>query len=225
MSLVFLIAGPASPAGVADARRWLPAADKPGERPRRRVVFLASGLVDQTLTDASGRVLLTRKRLPGDLVILPIQRAGDRFITSIDGLSNAVLLTLDRDSLVQGLGADVEKVATSLDQLSAQEVAAMEAAAVQTESRAGAPIVAFGEGARHDHPCRQHGGGSANVSATGARTCPLHSAMRRCSGPNRHRPMRAHRGAARDFEKVPEPSSTTVRAWACWGIAAKRSTS
>src|SRR4029077_400849 len=107
------------------------------------VVFLASGLVDQILTDASGRVLLTRRRLPGEMVILPVQRTGDRFVTSIDGLSNAVLLTLDRDSLVQGLGAEVEKVAVALDQLWAQEVAAMEAAAVQIESRAAAPIVAF----------------------------------------------------------------------------------
>jgi Flp pilus assembly protein, ATPase CpaE len=107
------------------------------------VVFLASGLVEQSLTDASGRVLLTRRRLPGELVILPVQRAGDRFVTSIDGLADAVLLTLDRDSLVQGLGADVEKVATSLDQLWNQELAAMEAAEVQIESRTAAPIVAF----------------------------------------------------------------------------------
>lgn len=107
------------------------------------VVFLASGLVEQSLTDASGRVLLTRRRLPGELVILPVQRAGDRFVTSINGLADAVLLTLDRDSMVQGLGADVEKVATSLDQLWNQELAAMEASEVQIESRTAAPVVAF----------------------------------------------------------------------------------
>ena len=147
MSPVFGELGDGPLRGLARRMRvvGLPAADKLklGTDHGDAVVFLASGLVDQTLTDASGRVLLTRRRVPGDMVILPVQRAGDRFVTSIDGLANAVLLTLDRDSLVQGLGADVEKVAVSLDQLWAQEVAAMEASAVQTESRAAAPIVAF----------------------------------------------------------------------------------
>src|ERR1700674_5281425 len=107
------------------------------------VIFLASGLVEQSLTDGSGRVLLTRRRRPGDLVILPVPRAGDRYVTRIDGLANAVLLTLDRDSLVQGLGADVEKVAASLDRLWTQELAALAAAEVQLASRTSAPIVAF----------------------------------------------------------------------------------
>jgi Flp pilus assembly CpaE family ATPase len=123
----------------------LPAADKLelGTEHGDVVVFLASGLVEQSLTDASGRVLLTRRRLPGDLLILPIHRSGDRFVTSIDGLSNAVLLALDRDSLIQGLGPEVEKVATALDQLWTQELAAVEAAEVQLSSRTAAPIVAF----------------------------------------------------------------------------------
>jgi Flp pilus assembly CpaE family ATPase len=123
----------------------LPAADKLklGTEHGDAVVFLASGLVEQSLTDAAGRVLLKRRRLPGDLVILPVHRTGDRFVTSIDGLSNAVLLTLDRDSLIQGLGADVEKVATALDQLWTQELAAVAAAEVQLASRTSAPIVAF----------------------------------------------------------------------------------
>src|ERR1700681_243895 len=107
------------------------------------VIFLASGLVEQSLTDGSGRVLLTRRRLPGDLVILPVHRPGDRFVTSIDGLSNAVLLTLDRDSLIQGLGPEVERVATALEQVWTQELAAVEAAEVQLSSRTAAPIVAF----------------------------------------------------------------------------------
>jgi Flp pilus assembly CpaE family ATPase len=123
----------------------LPAADKLqiGTDRGDAVVFLASGLVEQSLTDAAGRVLLTRRRLPGDLVILPVHRAGDRYVTSITGLANAVLLTLDRDSLVQGLGADVENVAGALDQLWSQELAAAEAAEVQVASRTSAPIVAF----------------------------------------------------------------------------------
>src|SRR5487761_1636927 len=112
----------------------LPAADKLklGTEHGDIVVFLASGLVEQSLTDASGRVLLTRRRLPGD-----------RFVTSINGLANAVLLTLDRDSLIQGLGPEVEKVAAALEQLWAQELSAVEAAEVQLSSRTSAPIVAF----------------------------------------------------------------------------------
>jgi Flp pilus assembly CpaE family ATPase len=123
----------------------LPATDKlnVGTEHGDAVVFLASGLVEQSVTDAAGRMLLTRRRLPGELVILPVHRPGDRYVTSIVGLSNAVLLTLDRDSLVQGLGAEVEKVATALDQLWTQELAAVEAAEVQLASRTSAPIVAF----------------------------------------------------------------------------------
>lgn len=123
----------------------LPAADKLqlGTEHGDVVVFLASGLVEQTLTDASGRVLLTRRRLPGDMLILPVHRAGDRFVTSIDGIANAVLLTLDRDSLIQGLGPEVEKVATALDHLWTQELDAVKAAEVQLSSRTSAPIVAF----------------------------------------------------------------------------------
>ncbi len=123
----------------------LPGSDKLNVGTERgdAVVFLASGLIEQTLTDASGKVLLTRRRLPGDLLILPVHRAGDRFVTSIDGLTNSVLLTLDRDSLVQGLGDDVEKVAVALDQLWGQELAAIDAAQAQIASRTSAPIVAF----------------------------------------------------------------------------------
>jgi Flp pilus assembly CpaE family ATPase len=123
----------------------LPASDRLNVGTERgdAVVFLASGLIEQTLTDASGKVLLTRRRLPGDLLILPVHRAGDRFVTSIDALTNSVLLTLDRDSLVQGLGAEVEKVAVALDQLWGQELAAIDAAQAQIASRTSAPIVAF----------------------------------------------------------------------------------
>jgi Flp pilus assembly CpaE family ATPase len=123
----------------------LPALDKLNVGTERgdAVVFLASGLIEQTLTDASGKLLLTRRRLPGDLLILPVHRAGDKFVTSIDGLTNSVLLTLDRDSLVQGLGDEVEKVAVALDQLWSQELAAIDAAQAQIASRTAAPIVAF----------------------------------------------------------------------------------
>jgi Flp pilus assembly CpaE family ATPase len=123
----------------------LPAADKlkVGTERGDAVVFLASGLIEQTLTDGSGKVLLTRRRLPGDLVILPVHRAGAKHVTSISGLTDSVLLTLDRDSLVQGLGDDVEKVAVALDQLWSQELAAVDAAQIQIASRTTAPIVAF----------------------------------------------------------------------------------
>ena len=162
----------------------LPAADKLklGTERGDAVVFLASGLIEQTLTDASGRVLLTRRRLPGDLVILPIHRAGDKFVTSIDGLANAVLLTLDRDSLVQGLGADIEKVAAGLDQLWNQELAAVEAAETQISSRTLAPIVAV---------FSAKGGSGAttlavNVAAALARTYPRQVLLIDLSAPFGH---------------------------------------
>src|SRR5436309_1460127 len=107
------------------------------------VVFLASGQVEESITDSSGKVLITRRPLPGDLVILPAPRTGDRYVTSIYGLTDAVLLTLDRDGLLEGLGTDVEKVAVTLDKLWEQELSAAAAIAAQTSSRTAAPIVAF----------------------------------------------------------------------------------
>lgn len=107
------------------------------------VVFIASGQVEDTITDRTGKVLLTRRPLPGDLLILPAARSGGRFVTSIDGLTDAVLLTIDRDGLLEGLGKDVEQVAVTLDKLWEQELAAAAAIEAQTASRTGAPIVAF----------------------------------------------------------------------------------
>ncbi len=107
------------------------------------VVFLASGQVEESVTDASGKVLLTRRPAPGDLVILPAPRTGDRYTTSIYGLTGAVLLTLDRDGLLEGLGADVEKIAVVLDKLWEQELSAAAASEAQSASRMAAPIVAF----------------------------------------------------------------------------------
>ena len=107
------------------------------------VVFLASGQVEESITDSAGKVLLTRRPAPGDLVILPAPRTGDRYVTSIFGLTDAVLLTLDRDGLLEGLAADVEKVALTLDKLWEQELAAAAAMAAQTASRSAAAIVAM----------------------------------------------------------------------------------
>lgn len=107
------------------------------------VVFLATGQVEQTITDGTGKVLLARRPLPGDLVILPAPRTGDRYVTSIYGLTDAVLLTLDRDGLLEGLGANMEKVATTLDKLWNQELGAAAAIEAQKASKVGAPIVAF----------------------------------------------------------------------------------
>ena len=189
----------------------LPAGDKLklGTDHGDAVVFLASGNVEQSLTDAAGRVLLKRRRLPGDLVILPVHRAGDRYVTSIDGLSNAVLLTLDRDSLIQGLGADVEKVATALDQLWTQELAAVAAAEVQLASRTSAPIVAF---------FSAKGGSGAttlavNTSAALARTYPRQVLLMDLSAPFGHAALfsdliatgsiaSAAKAAPSDFDKV-----------------------
>jgi Flp pilus assembly CpaE family ATPase len=189
----------------------LPAADKlkVGTDRGDAVVFLASGLVEQSLTDASGKVLLTRRRVPGDVLILPVHRAGDRYLTSIDGLSNAVLLTLDRDSLIQGLGADVEKVAVALDQLWSQELAAVEAAQVQIASRTSAPIVAF---------FSAKGGSGAttlavNTAAVLAKTYPRQVLLIDLSAPFGHAALfsdliatgsiaSAAKGAPMDFEAV-----------------------
>jgi Flp pilus assembly CpaE family ATPase len=107
------------------------------------VVFLASGQVEESITDSNGKVLITRRPAPGDMVILPAPRTGGRYVTSIYGLTNAVLLTLDRDGLMEGLGPDLEKIALTLDKLWDQELAAAAAIDAQTASRTSAPIVAF----------------------------------------------------------------------------------
>ena len=107
------------------------------------VVFLASGQVEESIVDGDGQVLLTRRPAPGDLVILPAPRTKDRYVTRIFGLTDAVLLTLDRDGLLEGLGPDAEKVALAFDQLWEQELSAVEASNAQVKSRTAAPIVAF----------------------------------------------------------------------------------
>jgi Flp pilus assembly CpaE family ATPase len=107
------------------------------------VVFVASGQVEESIADGDGKVLLTRRPAPGDLVILPAPRTKDRYVTRILGLTDAVLLSLDRDGLLEGLGPDAEKVALSLDRLWEQELSAVDAAQAQTMSRTAAPIVAF----------------------------------------------------------------------------------
>ncbi|HSS95234.1 MAG TPA: hypothetical protein VLR46_14770 [Candidatus Dormibacteraeota bacterium] len=107
------------------------------------VIFLASGAAEQSITDASGKLLLARRPAPGDLLILPVPRTGDRYVTSIKGISDSILLTLDRDGLLAGLGQDVEKVAMALDRLWEQQVAAAAATQAQVASRTSAPIVAF----------------------------------------------------------------------------------
>jgi len=105
------------------------------------VVFVASGQVEESVADSGGKVLLTRRPSVGDMVILPAPRTGDRYVTSIYGLSDAVLLTLDRDGLMEGLGADVEKVALALDKLWEQELSAAAAIGAQNASRTAAAIV------------------------------------------------------------------------------------
>ena len=107
------------------------------------VVFVATGQVEESITDGAGKVLLTRRPTPGDMVILPAPRTGDRYVTNIYGLTDAVLLTLDRDGLLEGLGPNVEKVAMTMDKLWEQELTAAAAIETQTSSRNTAPIVAF----------------------------------------------------------------------------------
>ncbi|HEV2140716.1 MAG TPA: cyclic nucleotide-binding domain-containing protein [Candidatus Dormibacteraeota bacterium] len=107
------------------------------------VVFLASGQVEESITDPAGKVLLTRRPSPGDLVILPAPRTGDRYVTNLYALTDAVLLTLDRDGLLEGLGQHLEKIALTLDKLWDQELSAAAAIEAQSASKTGAPIVAF----------------------------------------------------------------------------------
>lgn len=107
------------------------------------VVFLASGQVEESIADPTGKILITRRPAPGDLVILPAPRTAERFATNIYGLTDAALLTLDRDGLLEGLGQEVERVAVTLDKLWEQELSAAAAIEAQTVSRTAAPIVAF----------------------------------------------------------------------------------
>ena len=107
------------------------------------VMFLATGVAEQSITDASGKLLLTRRPAPGDLLILPAPRTGDRYVTSIRGLTQSLLLTLDRDGLMAGLGHDADKVVIALDKLWDQQVAAAIETQAQAASRTSAPIVAF----------------------------------------------------------------------------------
>ncbi|MGZ6300157.1 MAG: nucleotide-binding protein, partial [Candidatus Limnocylindria bacterium] len=107
------------------------------------VVFLASGQVEESIADGAGKLLLTRRPAPGDLVILPAPRTGDRYVTNIFGLTDSVLLTLDRDGLLEGLGAGAEPVVVTLDKLWEQELSAAGAMEAQVRSRDVAPIVAF----------------------------------------------------------------------------------
>ena len=107
------------------------------------VVFLASGQVEESVTDSAGKVLLTRRPVPGDLVVLPAAPAASRYLTNIYGITEAILLTVDRDGLLDGLGRDAEKVGHALEKLWEQELVKAEAIAAQTASRTTAPIVAF----------------------------------------------------------------------------------
>jgi len=131
------------------ARRMQPVALAPGDTLRLGgrggdvVIFLATGIAEQSITDGAGNLLLTRRPAPGDLLILPAPRTRDRYVTSIRGLAASELLTLDRDGLLEGLGRDVDKVAIALDKLWEQQVAAAAATEAQAATRASAPIVAF----------------------------------------------------------------------------------
>ena len=107
------------------------------------VIFLARGSCEGAIVDGAGKVTLTRRPKPGDMLILPAPRTGDRYVTSIHGLTDSQLLTLDRDGLIEALGPEVERVGIGLDKLWDQEVASADAAAAQEAWRASAPIVAF----------------------------------------------------------------------------------
>ena len=131
------------------ARRMRPVALTAGETLRLGthggdlVIFLQSGACEGAIVDGVGKVVVSRRPKPGDMLILPAPRSGDRFVTSIHGLSDATLLTLDRDGLLEALGPEVERVSIGLDKLWEQELAAADAAQAQEAWRAAAPIAAF----------------------------------------------------------------------------------
>src|ERR1700716_1215731 len=173
------------------------------------VVFLASGQVEESIADGAGKVLLTRRPAPGDLVILPAPRTKDKYLTSIYGLTDAVLLTLDRDGLLEGLGPDVERIALALDRLWEQELSAVDAADKQRASRTAGPVVAFFSAK----------GGSGvttlaiNTTAALARKFPRQVLMVDLSAPFGHAALfadliatgsiaSAAKGAPADFDKV-----------------------
>ncbi len=107
------------------------------------VIFLAHGSCEGAIIDSSGKVMLSRRPKPGDLLILPAHRAGDRYVTSIHGLTDSLLLSLDRDGLLEALGPEVEQVGIGLDKLWDQEMAAADTSAAQEAWRGSAPIAAF----------------------------------------------------------------------------------
>jgi len=137
------------PALRALARRMRPVALAAGETLRLGthsgdlVIFLASGACEGAILDSAGKVVLSRRPKPGELLILPAPRSGDRFVTSIHALSSATLLTVDRDGLVEAIGPEVESVGIGLDKLWEQELAAADAAQAQEAWRGAAPIAAF----------------------------------------------------------------------------------
>ena len=107
------------------------------------VVFLASGQIEESVADANGKVVLTRRPGLNDMVVLPVPRTSGRYAANIYGLTDAVLLTLDRAGLMEGLSADVEKVALALDKLWEQELTAAAAVAAQASARSEAAVVAI----------------------------------------------------------------------------------
>ena len=90
------------------------------------VIFVASGSCDRIVTDATGRVLLTRRSSAGDQIVLPPTGERVRYTTSIRAVSDAIFVTLDRDSLVQSLGTEFAPVEAGLDKIWAQDVTAFD---------------------------------------------------------------------------------------------------
>ena len=86
------------------------------------VIFVASGACDRIVADTSGRVLLTKRSMAGEQIVLPPPDDRVRFTMSIRAVADAIFVTVDRDSLVQSLGTDFAPVAAALDKVWAQDV-------------------------------------------------------------------------------------------------------
>jgi pilus assembly protein CpaE len=107
------------------------------------VIFLASGACERTITNKAGEILLTRRSLPGDQLVLPPPSARDTYTTTIRALSDSSFASLDRETLERALGSGFQPLAMALDVLWDQEVTAFESREPAPAGKRAGEIVAF----------------------------------------------------------------------------------
>jgi Flp pilus assembly CpaE family ATPase len=107
------------------------------------VIFLASGGCERTITNEAGKILATRRSLPGDQIVLPPPAARGTYTTTLRALSDSTFATLDRDTLEKSLGTEFQPLSAALDTLWDQEVAAFEASGPAPAGQRAGTVVAF----------------------------------------------------------------------------------